>query len=343
MMSYMNGSRSHPMCGMIDDRRVRPYGQKEGEGQFYAPCGSGQTIYHRRQQDDKDGLYFVTLDDQQQSSGGSGASGGGVQARAGDGGSSGSSSGQQQKRIVSIAHVEKKKQGRKAQQSGGASGSGGGSGGQQQGELPDGSKSNYKHEGDTVNTEVRLDKTRIQFFKKTPASSGQSGSQQAEVGALAGAGGSGGAGGGSKKRQDGELRGYWDNNEQSWWWKADKNITHDAGAVINLNSPKIKHDTQKQIFTGDVHILGNLYVGQEGYKPSNSDWLSGKPDPSMESDTPLDEADVARQIENRRRRLLLFQAISVDDDGNVTVTGNLAISGNLTVAGVITARDFVRS
>jgi hypothetical protein len=143
MMTYMNGSRSHPMCGQVDDRRVRPYGQQPGESQHYSADGSGQTVYHRVHGDSNDGLYLVTLDDQ----------GGGTRA---DG-----SAQQQQSRKISIRHANKKKQRRQKQQQGQRDASSGG--GQQSSGLPDDSKSGYKHEGDSVNTEVELDKSKINF------------------------------------------------------------------------------------------------------------------------------------------------------------------------------------
>src|SRR5262249_42971687 len=54
IVNYVNGSASHPI-GMTNDRRVRPYGLKEGESGFYSADGSGQMLYHRVRGDDKDG------------------------------------------------------------------------------------------------------------------------------------------------------------------------------------------------------------------------------------------------------------------------------------------------
>jgi phage gp45-like len=136
---YIGGNREHPVAIGIDDRRVRPYGMKPGQGAHYSPDGSGQMVFHKA-----DGLYVVTLDDQQDSSGQSGSG-------AGAGGSGGTQ--QQQTRVLSLRHVEKKKQSRKIQKS--QPGQGGQQGQQQQ--------SDYKHEGDTVNVEVRLSKGRIEF------------------------------------------------------------------------------------------------------------------------------------------------------------------------------------
>jgi hypothetical protein len=331
VMLYANGQRAHPI-GMPQDRRCRPYDMDPGEGGNYDVIdGKQMSPYFRNRGDSKDGVYIVGCDAEQQQQGG-GGSGAGTQAASGGG--------QSTDRLISIAYTEKKKQSRKPQQQqgGGQSGGSGGSGasssqsgGQQQ--------QRYKHEGDSVDTEVRLTKKQIQFYKKASQSSSGGGAA-----ALADSSG-GGSSGGSNQRQDGELRGYWDNDSTSWWWKADSQITHDADQQITLKSAKIKSDTQKKIFTGDVHIMGNLYVGKEGYKPTNSDWLAGQPDPSADDvaiATP-DPPSLPQQLEARRRRLRIFEAISVDDDGNVSVKGDLQITGNLTVGGVIRARDFVRS
>lgn len=45
LMMYIGGSRSHPVA-MVDDRRVRPYGMKEGESAMYAASGTGQMLFH---------------------------------------------------------------------------------------------------------------------------------------------------------------------------------------------------------------------------------------------------------------------------------------------------------
>jgi hypothetical protein len=147
MISYANGAREHPVATGTDDRRVRPYGQRPGENQFYSLEGSGQTVFHRVHGDSADGLYLVTLDDQ---------GGGGKRP---DG-----TAQQQQARQISIRHANKKKQRRKKQQMGaGQRDAGGGGSTASTGELPDGSKSGYKHEGDSVNTEVQLNSSHINF------------------------------------------------------------------------------------------------------------------------------------------------------------------------------------
>lgn len=154
MMLYVNGTREHPVA-MVNDRRVRPYGMKPGEGAMYSPEGSGQMVYHRVRGDDADGLYMLTCDDQS--------------GELHEFYTSPRADSQPQKRFVSIRHVEKKKQGRtKSQQSGaqmleellqrspreGEQGN--------TGRLPDDSKSKYKHEGE-INTEQQFTAQRIQY------------------------------------------------------------------------------------------------------------------------------------------------------------------------------------
>jgi len=140
LMIYVGGSRSHPVA-LIDDRRVRPYGMSEGEAANYAPDGSEQMVLFK-----ENGTYIVSLD-----------------------GKSVKDPKSDKTRFVSLRHVNKKMQTHKIEkkqggQSGNGStgvqaleGSGGGTGQQQQQEK-------YKHEGDSVNTEVRCDKNRIEFY-----------------------------------------------------------------------------------------------------------------------------------------------------------------------------------
>jgi phage gp45-like len=124
VMLYLNGSRSHPIA-MVDDRRVRPYGMSEGEGAHYAPDGSEQMVLFKG-----NGTYVVSLD-----------------------GKSVKDPKEKATRFASLRHVNKKMQTHKidSQQSGQSS-----SGSQQQ--------QKYKHEGDSVNTEVRVSASRIEFF-----------------------------------------------------------------------------------------------------------------------------------------------------------------------------------
>jgi phage gp45-like len=137
IMMYVGGSRSHPVA-MVDDRRVRPYGMSEGEGANYAPDGSEQMVLFKG-----NGTYIVGLD------------GKSVKDPKGN-----------ETRMVSLRHVNKKMQTHKIEKKkeGAGGGSGGpsaqltaaaGGGGQQQ--------EKYKHEGDSVNNEVRITAKRIEL------------------------------------------------------------------------------------------------------------------------------------------------------------------------------------
>lgn len=117
LMLYLNGQRSHPVA-LIDDRRVRPYGMKPGEGAFYAASGTGQMLFHN----DK-GSYLVAVDNPPEQSKNS----------------------EETERMASLRHVQKSKQKR---------------------EIKEGEEvEEHKHEGETVNFEVRVTKDRISFME----------------------------------------------------------------------------------------------------------------------------------------------------------------------------------
>jgi phage gp45-like len=137
VMLYLNGSRSHPVA-IVDDRRVRPYDMSEGEGAHYAPDGSEQMVLFKA-----NGTYVTSLD-----------------------GTSVADKQTKQTRFASLRHVNKKMQTHKISSSQQQSGSNGSaapaardasSGGQQQ------QQQKYKHEGDSVNTEVRVTAGHIEF------------------------------------------------------------------------------------------------------------------------------------------------------------------------------------
>ena len=129
VMLYLNGPRSHPVA-LVDDRRVRPYGMSEGEGAHYAPDGSEQMVLFK-----DNGTYVVSLN--------------GKSVKDPKGNST---------RMASLRHVAKKMQTHKIekqQQAGGASQAGAQA--QQQAAAGGAAQQQekYKHEGDSVNTEVR--------------------------------------------------------------------------------------------------------------------------------------------------------------------------------------------
>jgi len=163
-ISFMGGNRSFPVCGVMDDRRYRPRGLKPGENSQYDDIGQ-MTLLRRS------GLYLLSLDSeddsQQDSSGGGG--GGGAATREGDSGGNGG--GQKVERYVSIRHVEKQKQPKPQSQSGDSASGGSGGGGASAATRADsggsngssGQKSDFKHEGESVNLEMRVSKKRIEF------------------------------------------------------------------------------------------------------------------------------------------------------------------------------------
>jgi Gp45 protein len=156
-MSYFGGNRTGSFCAVMDDRRYRPLGLKPGENCQYDDVGQ-MTLLRRT------GLYLLSNDNPEDNqSQGSGAAPG---QHADSGGQ-----GQNVERMVSLRHVEKKKQDRPKRGGGGQSGSGGGSsGGAGAGTLDSSSggsgqsAKDYKHEGETVNTEIRATKKDIQIL-----------------------------------------------------------------------------------------------------------------------------------------------------------------------------------
>jgi phage gp45-like len=135
-MSYAGGNRSFAFCAVMDDRRYRPMGLKPGENSQYDDLGQ-MTLLRRT------GVYLLTNDNPEDNQQQGGASSAGASTRDSGGGS------QQVQRFVSLRHVEKQKQQRPGQAQGGAQ-SGGGA-------------QDYKHEGESINLEVRVSKTRIEF------------------------------------------------------------------------------------------------------------------------------------------------------------------------------------
>jgi phage gp45-like len=195
VMLYMNGQRAHPVA-LVDDRRVRPYGMKAGESAHYCACGCGSMVYHRNRGDNKDGSMVVVTNEpgyekrKQQSGqqgGGSSSPGAGTFATVGPSQPSQSQQQQEVERFGSMRHVEKKAQSREIKK------------GQEQ------EAEKYKHEGDSVNTEVRVTKQKIEFY-------------------------------------DGEtLVGWYDRQAKKWTFKVGNfSAIVDNGQVIGQNSDKTK-------------------------------------------------------------------------------------------------------
>lgn len=140
---FLGGQRNHPTVIALDDRRFRPMGMKPGESAQYDDQGQ-MTLLRRN------GLFLVSLDD----------SGNDPKAMGFD-----ANNGVQKDRMVSLRHVEKKKEER------GNVGQGGEGGNEgmtptQYAEVQK-KRQNYKHEGETVNTEIRATKNKIEILDGT--------------------------------------------------------------------------------------------------------------------------------------------------------------------------------
>lgn len=146
-ISFMGGNRSFPVAGVMDDRRYRPMGLKPGENAQYDDVGQ-MTLMRRT------GLYLLTNDNPEEQS--SQQQGGGAAPTLQAGGQS-----QNVQRFVSLRHVEKKKQERK--KSAGSQGGGGQSAQSLQSTQGQQQQQDFKHEGESVNLEVRVSKARIEF------------------------------------------------------------------------------------------------------------------------------------------------------------------------------------
>jgi phage gp45-like len=175
-ISFMGGNRSFPMCGIMDDRRHRPWALKPGENAQYDDIGQ-MTLMRRA------GLFLLSLDSEDK--------------------------GKKVERMVSLRHVEKKKQDRpKAQsQSGQAGAASQQLTAQQQAaeQQADANGKDHKHEGESVNTEIRCTKNRIEF------------------------------------RAGDKVVGYYDVSEDTWFFTA-KVIHNKATQQVKDEAPKIDHN-----------------------------------------------------------------------------------------------------
>lgn len=176
---FIGGQRNHPVVIAIDDRRHRPMGLKPGENAQYDDQGQ-MTLLRRN------GLFLLSLDTEEKGKDGKSKT---------------------TERMVSLRHVEKKKQERKSGQqgSGGASAGGMSVGTQAAAGQQQQKKGDYKHEGETVNTEVRCSKNRIEF------------------------------------RAGDKVVGYYDVKEDTWFFTG-KLIHNKATSEVKDEAPKISHN-----------------------------------------------------------------------------------------------------
>jgi hypothetical protein len=154
---FLGGQRNHPVVIGVDDRRHRPMGLKPGESFQYDHQGQGTLIRNFA-------TFMLSLDDD-----GSGQQPGAAMLKDKDGKDTGQS--KKQERYASIRHVVKKKQDRSPKtpqqnlQSWIASGwdFNKASPDERAEKASAPNNENYKHEGDTVNTEMRTTAKRIEF------------------------------------------------------------------------------------------------------------------------------------------------------------------------------------
>jgi phage gp45-like len=180
ILAFIGGQRNHPVCIALDDRRHRPLGLKPGENAQYDDQGQ-MTLLRRG------GLFLLSLD---------------TQTKGKDGKSTTT------ERMVSLRHVEKKKQERGKVGQAGDSGSSGASGlsvGAQAAASGKTKPQDFKHEGETVNTEVRCTKNRIEF------------------------------------RAGDKVVGYYDVKEDTWFFTG-KLIHNKATSEVKDEAPKISHN-----------------------------------------------------------------------------------------------------
>jgi phage gp45-like len=184
ILAFIGGQRNHPVCIALDDRRHRPLGLKPGENAQYDDQGQ-MTLLRRG------GLFLLSLDTEEK-------------------GKDGKT--EKKERMVSLRHVEKKKQER------GKIGNQGGAAAKQdtgglafqrltpeQQAAEDKKKEDFKHEGETVNTEVRCTKNRIEF------------------------------------RAGDKVVGYYDVKEDKWFFTS-KTIHNKATELVKDEAPKIDHN-----------------------------------------------------------------------------------------------------
>jgi hypothetical protein len=214
-MSFMGGNRSFPVASVMDDRRHRPMGLKPGENAQYDDIGQ-MTLMRRN------GLFLLSLDSEDESQ----SQSGGASPKA-----EGSSGGQKVERMASLRHVEKKKQERDKS---GSIPKGGGAAPQQltpeqqaaqeaQEEKTKEERGKFKHEGESVNTEVRCVANRIEF------------------------------------RSGDEVVGYYEKSSQTWFFKG-KIAKMEFSESIETKAPNILNEVSDSFQT---YGAGESFIGYD--------------------------------------------------------------------------------
>ena len=145
-----------------------------------------------------------------------------------------------------------------------------------------------------------------------------------------------------------ESKRFLDLGEKKMDLQHDADIGAKAGKTLAMEGTAIKRKAGAHYFDGDVHIIGNLRITKEAYKPTDGTWLAGTAMPP-----PGDDADVSEYVKRSppplsaeqeaflTRKRALEDKIRITEDG-IFITGDLNITGNLNVSGVIRAKDFIR-
>jgi hypothetical protein len=199
---FLGGQRNHPVVIGVDDRRHRPMGMKPGENAQYDDQGQ-MTLLRRA------GLFLLSLDDD-----GSGSAPGGTMLRDAQGRATGKS--EKKERMVSLRHVVKKKEKRDPV---GKDNHGSVKTPEQQAADVK-TREEHKHEGDTVNSEVRCTAKRISFF-------------------------------------DGETEvGWYDKQSKTWHFKSDTIILEGTVKLGSPNASKKVHRIGDTDSDGDSAVTG---------------------------------------------------------------------------------------
>jgi phage gp45-like len=174
---FLGGQRNHPVVIAVDDRRHRPMGLKPGENAQYDDQGQ-MTLLRRG------GLFLLSLDTEEKGKDGKSKT---------------------TERMVSLRHVEKKKQDRQKIGAKAAAAQALDSAVLTAGSGQQTKKEDFKHEGETVNTEVRCTKNRIEF------------------------------------RAGEKVVGYYDVKEDTWYFTA--KLIHNKGtSEVKDEAPAINHN-----------------------------------------------------------------------------------------------------
>ncbi len=212
------------------------------------------------------------------------------------------------------------------------------------------------NEKGTFLTGINDKKIRFALHEVEQEQQGSGGAGAATRAGESGSGGSGGSGGQQKK--DGQKQRYEKAEEKSKRFmdinKDKMNMAHDGNIeaksekTLKLEGAAINRKAGAHYFDGDVHITGNLYISNQGFKPTGPQWAGGTATPGpTDADDPVKYVKrPPRQLSaeqqatfDRARPLTLPDRIRITDDG-IVIDGDFTVTGNLTVTGVVRAKGF---